>query len=49
MSLYFSVAVWASLALAAFPLIGHLLPRYRVQPPKKTARNSPLSIPVGYS
>jgi hypothetical protein len=35
MSLYFSVAVWASLALATFPLIAHLLPRYRMLPPKK--------------
>jgi hypothetical protein len=49
MSLYFSVAVWASLALAAFPLIAHRLPRYRIQPPKKAARTQPLSIPVGYS
>ena len=30
MSLYFSFAVWASLALAAFPLIAHLLPHYLV-------------------
>jgi hypothetical protein len=49
MSLYFSVAVWSSLALAAFPLIAHLLPRYRMQPPEKAARTQPLSIPVGYS
>jgi hypothetical protein len=50
MSLYFSVAVWASLALAAFPLIAHLLPRYCIQqPPKKAARSPPLSIPLGYS
>lgn len=49
MSLYFSIAVWASLGLAAFPLVAHLLPRYRMQPPKKAARRPPLSIPVGYS
>jgi hypothetical protein len=49
MSLYFSVAVWVSLALAAYPLIAHLLPRYCMQPPKKAARRPPLSIPVGYS
>lgn len=49
MTLYFSVAVWASLALAAFPLVAHLLPRYRVQPPKKAAPGRPLSVPVGSS
>ena len=32
MSLYFSVAVWASLALGGFGLVAHLLPRYRVRP-----------------
>ena len=47
MTLYFSVAVWSSLGLAAFPLIAHLLPRYRMQHPKKAARTPPLSIPVG--
>jgi hypothetical protein len=31
MSLYFSVAVWASLLLGGFGLIRHLLPRYRVR------------------
>lgn len=49
MSLYFSVAVGASLALAAFPLIAHLLPRYCTRPPKKAARSRAVSIPVGYS
>ena len=29
MSLYFSTAVWGSLALAGFGLVKHLLPRYR--------------------
>jgi len=33
MSLYFSVAVWASLLLGGFGLIRHLLPRYRVRRP----------------
>ena len=33
MSLYFSAAVWASLLLAGFGLIKHLLPRYRVSRP----------------
>jgi len=32
MSLYFSMAVWASLALGGFGLVAHLLPRYRVRP-----------------
>ena len=33
MSLYFSVAVWASLLLGGVGLIRHLLPRYRVRHP----------------
>ena len=33
MSLYFSVAVWASLLLGGFGLIRHLLPHYRVRRP----------------
>ncbi len=33
MSLYFSVAVWASLLLGGFGLIRHLVPRYRVRRP----------------
>jgi len=32
MSLYFSVAVWSSLALCAFRLVGHRLPHYRARP-----------------
>ncbi len=32
MTLYFSVAVWASLALCAFQLVKHWLPRYRTRP-----------------
>jgi hypothetical protein len=31
MSLYFSVAVWASLALAGLALVRHTLPRYRAR------------------
>ena len=37
MSLYFSMAVWASLALGSFGLVAHLLPRYRVRPAVKPA------------
>jgi len=33
MSLYFSVAVWTSLLLGGFPLVRHLLARYRVRRP----------------
>ena len=47
MSLYFSVAVWASLALGAFGLVAHLLPRYRVRPAAKPARR-PLVVPAHY-
>lgn len=32
MSLYFSVAVWSSLALCAFHLVKHRLPHYRTRP-----------------
>src|ERR1700676_3602327 len=38
MSLYFSMAVWGSLALAGFGLVKHLLPRYRVRAPLVRAR-----------
>jgi hypothetical protein len=38
MSLYFSMAVWASLALGSFGLVAHLLPRYRVRPAVKRAQ-----------
>jgi len=40
MSLYFSVAVWMSLALGGFGLIRRLLPRYRAQPTLLPARSS---------
>ena len=48
MSLYFSTAVWASLALASFSLVKHLLPRYRVSglASKPVLR---LPAPLGYS
>jgi hypothetical protein len=45
MSLYFSVAVWSSLALASFALVRDHLPRYRVRRPLKFA-NRPVAIPV---
>jgi len=40
MSLYFSVAVWMSLALGGFGLIRRLLPRYRAQPTLLPAHSS---------
>jgi hypothetical protein len=45
MSLYFSMAVWASLTLGAFGLVAHLLPRYRVRRAAKPARR-PLVLPA---
>ena len=47
MSLYFSIAVWASLLLGGFGLIRHLVPRYRVRRPlfKQAARRpAPIAI-----
>jgi len=46
MSLYFSMAVWGSLALAGFGLVKHLLPRYRVRVPLTRATRRPVLIPV---
>jgi hypothetical protein len=47
MSLYFSVAVWASLLLGAFALVRHRLPRYRVRRPLfRPGRTSPLPVAV---
>ena len=46
-SLYFSMAVWASLLLAGFALVKHQLPRYRVRAlrrPRATRR--PVAVPV---
>jgi hypothetical protein len=49
MSLYFSVAVWTSLALGGFGLVKHLLPRYRVREPIAKRVRRPVAIPVRYS
>jgi hypothetical protein len=49
MSLYFSVAVWASLLLGAFALVRHLLPRYRARRPLLRPTGRPLAVPVGPS
>jgi hypothetical protein len=50
MSLYFSVAVWSSLALGGFALVRHLVPRYRARRPLlKPARRQPVAIPVRHS
>jgi hypothetical protein len=38
MTLYFSLAVWASLALGSFGLIRHRLPRYRAHSPMRLPR-----------
>ena len=47
MSLYFSIAVWASLLLCGFGLIRHLVPRYRVRRPLlKRAGRRPVPVTV---
>ncbi len=46
MSLYFSLAVWASLALGSFGLVRHLVPRYRVDPAIPKPASRPLAVPV---
>ena len=46
MSLYFSVAVWASLLLGGFPLVRHLVPRYRVRRPLLKPARRAVAIPV---
>jgi hypothetical protein len=47
MSLYFSVAVWASLLLGGFGLIKHLVPRYRVRRPLfKSAPRRPVTVAI---
>jgi hypothetical protein len=46
MSLYFSVAVWTSLALGGFGLVRHLVPRYRVGRPLLKMMRRPVPIPV---
>jgi hypothetical protein len=49
MSLYFSVAVWASLLLGGFGLVRHLLPRYRVRRPLLRLTGRPLAVPISSS
>jgi hypothetical protein len=49
MSLYFSVAVWASLLLGGFGLVRHLLPHYRVRRPLLKTIARPLAVPIGSS
>ena len=47
MSLYFSIAVWASLGIGGFGLIRHVVPRYRVRRPLfkwATRRPAPVAI-----
>jgi hypothetical protein len=46
MSLYFSTAVWGSLALAGFGLVKHQLPRYRVRGPLTRATRRPVAVRV---
>jgi hypothetical protein len=46
MSLYFSTAVWASLALGSFGLVKHLLPRYRVRAPLARPSRRPVAVTV---
>jgi hypothetical protein len=46
MSLYFSVAVWTSLALGGFGLVRPLLSRYRVRRPLIKPTRRPIPIPV---
>ena len=47
MSLYFSIAVWASLLLGGFGLVRHLLPRYRVRRPLfKPAGRRPVAVTI---
>jgi hypothetical protein len=46
MSLYFSMAVWGSLALAGFGLVKHMLPRYRVRAPLARATRRPIAVRV---
>jgi hypothetical protein len=45
-SLYFSMAVWASLLLAGFALVKHHLPRYRVRAPQPRPTRRPVAVPV---
>jgi len=49
MSLYFSVAVWASLMLGGFGLVRHLVPRHRVRRPLVRATRRPIPIQIRWS
>jgi hypothetical protein len=46
MSLYFSAAVWSSLMLGGFPMVRHLVARYRVRPPLLKPARRAVAIPV---
>ena len=46
MSLYFSVAVWASLLLGGFGLVRHVLPRHRVRRPLVRPTRRPVAVAV---
>jgi len=46
MTLYFSTAVWTSLALVGFALVKQVLPRYRVRVPLIRATRRPVAVPV---
>jgi hypothetical protein len=46
MSLYFSMAVWTSLALAGFGLVRDRLPRYRMRAPMARAAGTPIAVAV---
>jgi hypothetical protein len=47
MALYFSAAVWSSLALCAFPLIRDRLHHYRRRPPLPRLTSRPATVRVG--
>jgi hypothetical protein len=46
MALYFSMAVWASLALASFGLVKHYFARYRVRAPFRRRSGRSVAVPV---
>jgi hypothetical protein len=46
MSLYFSLAVWSSLALGGFGLVKHRLPQYRLRPANASTASGRRSPPV---
>jgi hypothetical protein len=46
MTLYFSTAVWGSLALGGFGLVKHLLPRYRVRAPLARPTRRPVAVRI---